>query len=271
MPSANSPSAIMKLLERSNCRECGAPTCLAFAAAVFKGARKLAECPRLDPAVLAQYQPEAAAPLSDVNKERDEAAARLREALARSDLAALAEKAGGTMDNGRLRITVLGKEFLVDPDGTLHSQIHLHAWVAIPIMSYLLNGRGLKPQGRWATWRDLPGGREFEGLFLQRVQKPLAKVAAEYTDLLKDMLEVFKGVQVDREFDSDISLVLSPLPKVPVLVCYWAPEDGMDADLNLFFDETAADNLGGINPLYTLTAGLSAMFQKIARTHGGKN
>ena len=32
-----SPLEILKLLEKSNCRECGQATCLAFAAAVFKG------------------------------------------------------------------------------------------------------------------------------------------------------------------------------------------------------------------------------------------
>ncbi|MFO7667748.1 MAG: (Fe-S)-binding protein [Desulfobacterales bacterium] len=39
---------IFKLLEKSNCRECNEPTCLAFAAAVFKGQRQINECTRLD-------------------------------------------------------------------------------------------------------------------------------------------------------------------------------------------------------------------------------
>jgi ArsR family metal-binding transcriptional regulator len=43
---------ILKLLDKSNCRECGEKTCLAFAGAVCRGWRGLDECPRLDPKVV---------------------------------------------------------------------------------------------------------------------------------------------------------------------------------------------------------------------------
>ncbi|MCP3921621.1 MAG: DUF3786 domain-containing protein, partial [Desulfobacterales bacterium] len=54
----------------------------------------------------------------------------------------------------------------------------------------------------------------------------------------------------------------------PVLICYNEPEDGLGSDLNLFFDDTASDNLG-VEYLYRLVTGLSIMFEKLARTHGG--
>jgi CO dehydrogenase/acetyl-CoA synthase gamma subunit (corrinoid Fe-S protein) len=46
---------VFKLLEKSTCGNCGEKTCLAFAGAVFKGQRRLAECPRLERSVVAQY------------------------------------------------------------------------------------------------------------------------------------------------------------------------------------------------------------------------
>ncbi len=64
-------------------------------------------------------------------------------------------------------------------------------------------------------------------------------MADTYTDLFDDMVHIFNGRQVDKQFRSDISVVLYPLPKVPVMVCYWLPEDGIESSLNLFFDETA--------------------------------
>jgi CO dehydrogenase/acetyl-CoA synthase gamma subunit (corrinoid Fe-S protein) len=39
---------IFQLLDKSNCRECGEKTCLAFAGAVFQGKRKIADCPKLE-------------------------------------------------------------------------------------------------------------------------------------------------------------------------------------------------------------------------------
>ncbi len=76
------------------------------------------------------------------------------------------------------------------------------------------------------------------------------------------MLELFNGREVKKLFDSDISLVLHPLPKVPILICYWKPEEGLESDLNLFFDSTAEDQLS-IESLYTLGVGLTIMFEKI--------
>ncbi|MGD8209625.1 MAG: (Fe-S)-binding protein, partial [Desulfobacterales bacterium] len=46
---------IFKLLDKSNCRKCNKPTCLAFAAAVFQGQMRLDECPQLDREVIERH------------------------------------------------------------------------------------------------------------------------------------------------------------------------------------------------------------------------
>ena len=58
-------------------------------------------------------------------------------------------------------------------------------------------------------------------------EKPLKRIADAYTDLFEDMLHIFSAKQVKNVHDSDISIVLYPLPKVPVLICYWRPEEGI--------------------------------------------
>ena len=95
----------------------------------------------------------------------------------------------------------------------------------------------------------------------------MKRVADTYTDLFDDMVHIFGGKQVEQQFKSDISVVLHPLPKVPIMVCYWFPEDGLESSLNLFFDETADQNLD-IGSVFTLGAGLSQMFEKLALRHG---
>jgi hypothetical protein len=71
---------------------------------------------------------------------------------------------------------------------------------------------------------------------------------------------------VDNYHDSDISLVLYPLPKLPVLFCYWKLEDGLESDFHIYFDSTADNNLS-MDGLYVITAGLAVMFDKISLTH----
>ena len=40
---------ILKLLPKTNCRQCGAPTCLVFATQVAEGAKDASNCPPLEP------------------------------------------------------------------------------------------------------------------------------------------------------------------------------------------------------------------------------
>jgi len=61
--------------------------------------------------------------------------------------------------------------------------------------------------------------------------------------------------------------VLRPLPKVPLPICYWKPEEELESDMNLFFDSSAADNLG-IEAIYTLGTGIVRMFGKLSIRHG---
>lgn len=75
------------------------------------------------------------------------------------------------------------------------------------------------------------------------------------------------GKKVDTQFESDISVVLYLLPGVPVMICYWLPEDGMDSTLHVFFDETADRNLD-LGSVFSLGSGLAQMFTKIALRHG---
>lgn len=94
-------------------------------------------------------------------------------------------------------------------------------------------------------------------------------MADTYTDLFEDMIHLFNGKAVARHFDADISLVLYPLPLVPILICYWKPEEGLSSNLQLFFDSRAEDNLPA-ESIYALAAGLVRMFEKIALRHGSR-
>jgi ArsR family metal-binding transcriptional regulator len=42
------PMEVLKLLPKTNCRECGQPTCLVFSALIVQGAKGPADCPALD-------------------------------------------------------------------------------------------------------------------------------------------------------------------------------------------------------------------------------
>ena len=258
---------IFKLLNHSNCRDCNKPTCLAFAAAVYQGEKRLDECPHLPTDIIARFsdQPKR---FKNIEEDRDAIVEQLKEKIASIDLVASARRLEANFSGKKLTLKVLGKDFSIDTRGNLSSDIHIHSWVAIPVLNYLLEGAGMPVSGQWVPFRELKNGKTWYNFFTQRCEKPLKKVADTYPDLFHDMLHLFNGRQVENHYHSDISLVLYPLPKVPILVCYWRPEDGLESDLNIFFDSTASDNLE-IDYIYVLATGLLIMFEKIALRHGG--
>ena len=266
MPELKSPVDILKLLPKSNCKDCGQPTCLAFAAAVFNGRKELGDCPHLSDEVVAAAGGQTGR-RKTVDEDMEEGVHKLKQTVAKMDLAAAADRIGAEYIRGKLVIKVLGKNVGVDSQGNLSGDIHLHAWLAVPILSYIINCQGKPVSGKWVPMRELKNGAAWYPLFQQRCEKPLKNVADHYPDLFRDMLQVFNGKQVEKHYDSDISLVLHPLPKIPILVCYWQPEDGLESNLNLFFDANSDDNLG-LESIYALGAGLVRMFEKLAVTHG---
>ena len=266
MPQPKNAMEIFQLLDKSNCRECGEKTCLAFAGAVFTGHKKLAQCPRLDQEAMVQFGGETANRNATV-RDGDIAMQKLQREVAKLDLAATARRIGAGFTGGRLTLKVLGKNFSLDTIGNLHADIHINPWVAIPFFSYVLYGKGLPASGNWASFRELKDGKERYPLFQKRCEAPMKKVADTYTDLFDDLVHIFSGKQVARQFESDISVVLHPLPRVPMMICYWMPDEGLGSSLNLFFDKSVDDNLD-IDSVFTLGVGLAQMFAKLALRHG---
>ncbi len=266
MVQLNNVLDILKLLEKSNCRECGETTCLAFASAVHKGEKKLDSCPRLASDVIDLFG-DGVRRRKSLDQDAVEAIAHLKKQIEEIDLSAAAQRVGVKFVNDKLTLKILGKDFSVDSQGNLSSEIHINSWVTIPFLNFVLHGKGKSLSGEWISFRELKGGKEWYGLFGQQCEKRLKKVADSYTGLFKDMLNIFNGKQVASHYASDISLILYPLPKVSVLICYWKPEDGMPSDLTIFFDSSVEDNLP-VESIYTLCTGMARMFEKIVQSHG---
>jgi Domain of unknown function (DUF3786)/Putative Fe-S cluster len=266
MPKPENVMQIFQLLDKSNCQECGEKTCLAFAGAVFQGQRKLSGCPKLDRGTINRFAQEP--DNQDAAEQNREAhLQKLKNEITGCDLAAAAERVGARFAGSRLTLKVLGKDFSVDADGTLHADIHLNPWVVVPFLSYILYGKGFSVSGNWVTFRELKDGQERYPLFQKRCEEPMKRVADVYTNLFDDLVHIFNGKQVEQQFESDISVVLHPLPKIPLMICYWRPEEGLKSSLNLFLDDTADKNLDS-GSIFTLGAGLAQMFAKLALRHG---
>lgn len=266
MAQLNNAMDIFKILDRSNCGACRVPTCLAFAAAVFKGEKRLQDCPHIEKSLIEQFEVNNTDSRT-LDRELENMLTELQREVACVDFSSSAERLGATRSNGSLAIKCLGKDFHIDQKGNVVSDCHVHGWITVPLLNYVISCAGKPVSGNWVPLRELKNGGAWGPLFEQRCEKPLKQVADRYTDLFEHMIHIFSAKKAPNAFDSDIAVVLHPLPRIPVLICYWKPEDDMESALNVFFDATAEENLN-VDSLYRITAGMALMFEKIADTHG---
>ncbi len=265
MTQFKTPLEIYALLPKANCGECGIASCLAFAAAVLKEEKRPDHCPRLDQETIGRF---GGAIRKQVNIEsiREEQLKGLKKKICKQDIVSRAKLLGAANNGRTITIRCLGKDFEVDGQGAVASQCHTHAWFTLPLLDYVLHCEGAEPSGRWVPFRELPRGKTWNPLFEQRCEKPLRRIADSHSDLFEALVSMFSGTSAARAFNSDISVVLFPLPRVPMLVCYWKPENGMESQLHLFFDDMAERNLP-VESIFTMATGIVRMLERIMYRH----
>jgi hypothetical protein len=148
MTQLNNPIEILKLLDKSNCSKCNEPTCLAFAAALSRGQKMLGECPNPDEDIIRQFG-EGSQDRKPSDWDTEEILNRLKDRLNGVDLAAAAKRIDAAYKDGNLTLKVCGKDFGVDTKGNFSSEIHIHSWLTLPVLNYILEGEGVDPSGEW--------------------------------------------------------------------------------------------------------------------------
>ena len=109
--------AVFKELPKTNCRECGTKTCLAFAGAVFQRHKAIGDCPHLDKAVVGKFSD--GVKLPKAHRAYLDEFKKMRHEIINVDLPAAARRLGGISANGKLTVKVMGKDVSVDANGKL--------------------------------------------------------------------------------------------------------------------------------------------------------
>ena len=236
---------VLKRLPRTNCGDCGRPTCLAFATQVIKEGEDLGKCPHLAAGdefgelIRAQQ-------LSGVGRRRESVAISLevlQEKVAPLNFAALAAGLGADYgeEAGRpyLAMPYFGhclqvfKDELRYPPGALADP-----WDAILLYNYLASQGSQPPTGNWIAYNSLPNSVS-KAKTLARLERELAAHFRGRADALKDKAAGLGAamVAVGGE-DADVQAVFWPLPRVPILLLFWDadPAEGFEAQGRLLFD-----------------------------------
>jgi len=234
MAKFNNAMDVFKLLPKTNCRKCNKKTCLAFAAAVFQGQVSLSECPFIDENTLNTYGEK-----NDKNESKFEQGylkemGKLKKNIKQTDLESRAGMLGGKYSNERLTLKIMGKDFSVDANGEIFTDIHVNRWIVPVVLNYILSGKGLALTENWVPFRELETSKDWSRFFEHQCVTLLKKIADSSPKFFENIIELFNGNPVENHYDADISPIIKPLPLLPILICYNHPEDGLESDLNLF-------------------------------------
>ncbi len=114
----------------------------------------------------------------------------------------------------------------------------------ILILHYLLGtwrSSGVRMTGDWIAYREVPNGRFYLDAFLKRAKNPLVKAFGEKPERL---VELAKSEYEAGPFDQgDYSVIVHPLPLVPLALVLWRGDEEFLPEGNILFDRSISSIL----------------------------
>ncbi len=243
------------VLPKTNCGDCGFPTCLAFAGMVVSAQHPLENCPHLSSQTVERCNPELNEQFAAGKwTKRDLAEDALKWAQERSasmDLAELPDRIGGALDPTQgqpaLKLPYFSGHVLIRADDIVRTDaIDLTRWEKVFIYNHLAQGGRRIPTGKWKGFQEFPNTVSKVKTMAGQVETPLVERFHGRLDALCRAAAAIGGSEVTgKDNGADAAFFFQILPRVPVTLLFWDedPEDGFRATAKLLFDETITEHL----------------------------
>jgi hypothetical protein len=248
------PIDVYKQLPRTNCGECGHPSCLAFAIQVVGFGYDLANCPHLDARareelgaiVTAQREKGVLLkrPSHQITREH------LQEKITRCDFAASAPGLGAKyVRDGEvetLRLRYFGRWIGVSRMGLRADDGEdLDPWDQILIYNYIASSGSRPVSGRWVGMESFPNSLPKKTALEQGCHRRIAEAFAGDQSSLEKACLAAGGRRVEKGHNAELAYEIQALPKMPLLVLFWDQdrEEGFGAKSKILFDDTAMEYL----------------------------
>jgi hypothetical protein len=161
-------------------------------------------------------------------------------ALEQEPKEAIARRTGLELEGGRFNICFLGKEYKISyPDFVFEElndpQQEVPLQQQILVLHYLQAKEQRPLQGKWVSFREIPGASFYIGPYMKRNTEPLKKVFGydpQGFSKAAAKLEM-KPVKV-----GDVGGELEILPGVPVQIVLWQGDDEFPPEASILYDES---------------------------------
>jgi hypothetical protein len=243
------------ILPKTNCGDCGFPTCLAFAGMVVSDRHPLENCPHLSPEIIEKCSAELGEQYAAGKwTKRDLAEDALRWARERSasmNPEELPGRIGGeraTINNETvLKLPYFNAHVLIRRDDILRADgTDLTRWEKVLLYNHLAQGGRRPPSGTWKGFEEFPNTVSKVKTMAGQVEAPLVDCFQGRLDALQQAAAGIGGVEVTGKGNgADAAFFFQILPRVPVTLLFWDedPVDGFGATAKLLFDATITEHL----------------------------
>jgi hypothetical protein len=258
------PLHLYKLTPRTNCKECGFATCLAFATQVIVGQADLDSCSYLDPGELEPFRRQLAQQIEagiGVKREGFEKALQfLRQEIKKWDFDHIARCLGAefqeTDSAPTLNLTYFGRGVKVTHEdiSLVPSGIatELDPYEKILLYNYVIGG-ATEPSGVWTGMESLPNSVSKVKSLRGHCEGPLAEAFSGKMDRLPAAVENIGRPIEMRDEKADFAAEFPVLPKLSIRVLWWDEDqsEGFEARVKFLFDSRVLDTLDLESLLFT--------------------
>lgn len=243
------------VLPKTNCGDCGFPTCLAFAGMVVSEQHPLENCPHLSKETVENCTRELgeqyAAGKWTKRDLAEDALKWARERSASMDLADLPGRIGGALEqiDGQpaLKLPYFTAHVLIQTEDIVRSDgVELTRWEKVFIYNHLAQGGRRLPTGTWKGFEAFPNTVSKVKTMAGQVEVPLVDRFHGQLEALRMAARAIGGTDVTGKGNgADAAFFFQPLPRVPVTLLFWDEDlvDGFGATAKLLFDETVTEHL----------------------------
>ncbi len=165
----------------------------------------------------------------------------------------------GSVEEGAACIPLFGEVCRVRRDGVYKDAARLDTIGSILVVRYLLTAGTVQIRHTWLPYRDLKDGAQFSGFIKANIEDKIAGAFQGKREALAERLSALGAVACAEEVQSDIALVVHPLPKVPVLCLFQDADEEFPASFQFLFDGSAPSYLD----LEALAATLQYIYLKL--------
>lgn len=252
----------VKILPRTNCKDCGFPTCIAFAGMVVSEKLPLKNCPHIDPDLLEPAQAE----LEEQYKQgkwlkKDmaaEALSRAKDKAASMALKDVAHRIGGILEDGtgpgplglfkgipHIRLSYFNKSLLVNKEQVTDATGEALTRNEQTFVFIHMTADGTSsPSGKMKSFKEFPNTVSKIVSMVDQVETPLKETFANRLDDLKTRCLANGGTNVRDRYESpDLAFQFRVFPKIYITLLFWDADEGFEPDAKLMFDDTVMDHM----------------------------